>query len=483
MWLLGLLCLVISPMNAQEILTLQQCRDRALESNNDIKISAEKVKETKALKNMAFTQFFPTLTANGTYLWLQKNISVLSQNQQNSINTVGTQFVNAPETAEFIQSMVQTDPQLAALLWQTIGDVNIEQELNAVGQKITDAFKMDMRNIYIGVISLTEPVFMGGRIIELYKTAKYAAEVSGLQYDKEKEDVLIKVDEAYWRVISVQNKQKLAQQYCDLLQKLSDDVTLMAQEGVATQSDVLNVNVKLNEAQMSLAKANNGLILSKMLLCQLCGMDLNSNYNLADEDLKDTLLPVDTLNMEKIWANRSEIRMLQYSDKIARTGVWLAAAGLMPNLAVSASYITMNPNMFNGFANKFGGMFMAGVVLNFPICHPSDFYAVKVAKYKRNEVQYQLQDAKQKIQLQVNKTNFELDVANKKLVQAKSNLRNAEENLRLANESFQAGVVTSSDLMGAQTAWLSANSEVIDANIEARLCYLYLKQALGILNE
>lgn len=483
LYILGLLFTIVCSVRAQEVLTLEQCRRMAVESNNDIKISAEKVKETKALKNVALAQFFPTLSANGTYMWLQKNISVLSESRQKFLNTMGTQLMTSPETAEFIQSMIQLDPQLAQLLYHTVGDVNIEQELNAVGQKITDAFKMDMHNVYIGMISLTQPLFMGGRIVELYNTAKYAAKVSGLQYDKEIEDVLLQVDEAYWRIVSLQNKQKLAQQYCDLLQKLNDDLSLMEHVGVVTQSDLLNVKVKLNEAQMSLAQANNGLILSKMLLCQICGMDLSSRFNLMDENLDTLLLPLDTFDMEEIWDARPEIRMLKYSDRIARNGVWLAASGLMPNLAASASYVTMNPNMFNGFANKFGGMFFVGVVLNVPICHPADFYAVKAAKHKRNEMQYQLQDAKQKIQLQVNKSNFELEVANKRLEQAQSNLHNAEENLRIADESFKAGVVTSSDLMGAQTAWLSANSDVIDAEIEMRLCHLYLQQAIGALSK
>lgn len=64
-------------------------------------------------------------------------------------------------------------------------------------------------------------------------------------------------------------------------------------------------------------------------------------------------------------------------------------------------------------------------------------------------------------------------------MQAQSNLENAEENLRLADESFDAGVISSSDLMAAQTAWLSAKSEVVDAEIETRMDYLYLQQALG----
>ena len=483
--MLGMFLFMLLPLSAQNVLTLEQCRKLALESNNNVKIAEEKVKEADAMKNMAFTNFFPKVSANGTYTWNQKNISILSDEQQNKINNMGTTVQNkiTPTFQSLAQQLVQTDPQLAVALMQSMGSVDIEGDLNAVGKEITDAFNVDMHNIYAGAVSVEEPIFMGGRIRELYKTARAYENLAGVQSDKEKDDLIIQVDEAYWRVISVQSKQKLAQQYCNLLEKLSKDVAIIVDEGVATQSDVLKVNVKLNEAQMSLTKANNGLALSNMLLYQLCGLDLNGHYELADESTEVNYMPMDSINMEQIWAARPEIKMLQCADEIAKSGVHLAAAGLMPNLAVSGSYIVTNPNMFNGFENKFGGMFTAGLVLNVPICHPEDFYAIKAAKCKRNEIAYQLEDAKGKIQLQVNKTNYELDVANKKLIQAQSNLKNAEENLRLANESFNAGVVTSNDLMGAQTAWQSAESEVIEAGIEVRLCNLYLQQSLGTLND
>ena len=74
---------------------------------------------------------------------------------------------------------------------------------------------------------------------------------------------------------------------------------------------------------------------------------------------------------------------------------------------------------------------------------------------------------------------YELELAEKKLAEAQSNLENAEENLRLADESFHAGVVSSSDLMAAQTAWMQAKSEVVDAEIEIEMSKVYLRQALG----
>ena len=144
------------------------------------------------------------------------------------------------------------------------------------------------------------------------------------------------------------------------------------------------------------------------------------------------------------------------------------------------SYMVSNPSFYNGISNTTAGMFTIGVAAHIPLCHADNFYAVRVAKHKRNQAVLQMEEAKEKIELQVNKLNYELEVANKKLTQAESNLSNAEENLKLARESFDAGIISSNDLMAAQTAWMKAKSEVVDAEVEIRMGYRNLQHAMGI---
>lgn len=466
---------------AQQILTLEDCHRLALESNKNIKISQEKVAAAADLQHMAFWEMMPRLSANGTYNWNQKSIQLLSDEQQDRINHMGSNMVDefASNLSSTGQTLAGLFPQLAEALRQDLQNSSLTNTLNHIGRDITSATQLDLTNVYAGAVSVTQPVFMGGKLVELYRTARAASEMAELSASKEQDEILLKVDEAYWRVISVQKKQQLAQQYCDLLDTMYHNVLVLQEAEMATEADITKVRVKLNEAQMSLAKANSGLALSKMLLYQMCGLDLMGHFEVVETvDLKD-YQSLQSIDMADVYANRSELKMLQKGSEIASSGVRIAAAGLLPNLMVTGSYVLTNPNMFNGVSNEFGGMFTIGAVLNVPICHPTAIYSVKAAKHKRNEVQYQLQQAQEMIALQVSKLNFELAVANSKLTQAQSNLANAEENLHMAQESFAAGVISSSDLMAAQTAWLSASSELLDAGIEVQMDYLYLNQALG----
>lgn len=93
----------------------------------------------------------------------------------------------------------------------------------------------------------------------------------------------------------------------------------------------------------------------------------------------------------------------------------------------------------------------------------------------------QLADAKEKIELQVNQAAYKAQEAVKTYQATESNLAKAQDNLRTATLGFREGVITTSDVMAAQTAWLKANSENIDALIDVQLCDVYLSKVLGTL--
>ena len=64
---------------------------------------------------------------------------------------------------------------------------------------------------------------------------------------------------------------------------------------------------------------------------------------------------------------------------------------------------------------------------------------------------------------------------------ATKNVENADENLRCANLGFKEGVIQTTDVMAAQTAWLQAQSQKIDAEIDVKLSQVNLRKALGVL--
>ncbi len=473
--------------HAQRVLTLDSCRALALANNKELRMSQEKVKAAHYEQKAAFTNFLPKIDVGGTYMRTQKEISLLSDAQKNAIGNVGTAVgAQLQQFGNQLQQIAVSHPELLPLLEPLSGVMGqLPGALNGVGQGIVDAFRTDTRNLYAGAATLTQPIFMGGKILAYNKITKYAEQLAASQHATGMQDVVMSTDQAYWQVISLVNKKRLAESFVELVRKLDSDVNKMLEEGVATQADALSVRVKVNEAEMALVQVEDGLSLSKMVLCQLCGLPLDTEIRLADEEMEDLALP-DTFtesNVNTALANREELKSLELASKIYRQKVNVARAGYLPSIGLTASYLFSNPSLFNGFENKFRGTWGIGVVVTIPVFHwGENIYKVRAAKAEANIARYRLDDAREKVELQVTQNSYKVNEAAKKLAMAEKNMEKAEENLRYANFGFREGVIPTSNVLEAQTAWLSAQSGKIDAQIDLKMSEIYLNKSMGTLD-
>ena len=480
LFLLTILLHLTFIVKAQTSLSLDSCRALALTNNKDLLISHEKINAAHYQRKTAFTNYLPNFSATGAYMRNQKEFSLLNNDQKAALSGLGSNL--AGPIGQAAAGIIATYPELAPLISSLSG--SLPAALDQAGNSLVDALRTDTRNVYAGAITLTQPLYMGGKIRAYNKITKYAEELARQQHNGGMQEVIMSTDQAYWQVISLVNKKKLAEGYLKLLQQLDSDVEKMIAEGVATKADGLSVRVKVNEAEMTLTKVEDGLSLARMLLCQLCGLDLSSPITLADENMENIpLIPTDThFDLSTAYENRPEIRSLELATQIYKQKVNVTRAEHLPSIALMGNYMVTNPSVFNSFENKFKGMWNVGVMVQLPIWHWGEgIYKTKAAKAEARIAQYQLQDAREKIELQVNQAAFKVNEAGKKLVMASKNMEKAEETLRYATLGFREGVIATSNVLEAQTAWLSAQSEKIDAQIDVKLTEIYLKKSLGTL--
>ena len=468
---------------SQRILSLDSCRNLAIKNNKELRIAQEKINAAHYNKKAAFTNYLPKFDIMATYMRTQKEISLLSDEQKNSISNIGT--ATGAQLQQQFQQIAASNPILASLLEPLQGMIpGLTAGLNGVGQGFVDAFRTDTRNMFAGAATLTQPLFMGGKIIAYNKITKYAEQLAQMQHATGMEDLILNTDKAYWQVVSLVNKKKLAESYLKLLETLDSDIDKMVAEGVATKADGLSVKVKKNEAEVTLLKVENGLSLSKMVLCQICGLPLDTDISLADENMENLTLPnlYTESNVNTALANRHELKSLELASQIYRQKVNVVRSEFLPSLALTANYAVTNPSLVNGFENKFRGFWAAGVVLKIPVFHWGEgIYKVRAAKAEANIARYQLEDIKEKVELQVTQSSYKVNEATKQLHMAEQNMDKAEENLRFATLGFKEGVIPTSNVLEAQTAWLSAQSGKIDAQIDMKMSELYLQKSMGTL--
>ncbi len=489
----GLLILAgaVLPSVAQEKLSLDSCRALALLNNKQLSISKLKQDVARNARKAAHTKYLPHVNALGSYMHTNKEISILNDEQKESLSNFGSNVGSAltsdltPVIAQMAQSGIIT-PQQAQSLGQGLqkAGTSLNNALNQAGQKVRDDFRTDTRNIYTASVMFTQPIYMGGKIVAVNRLAEYTEQFTLNDTEAKQQSIIYDIDNAYWTVVSLRHKQKLSQSYMELVRKLDSDVNKMIKEGVATRSDGLKVDVKVNEAEMMQTQVDDGLELAKMYLCQLCGLPMDEKIELVDEE-KNDLNVVDAsyeANPQVAMDSRPELKMLKNAVDMSKEVTKIIHADFLPQLALTGGYTMTNPNLYNGFERKFSGFWSIGLMLSVPVWNWGEgVYKVRAARGATNIAEMELNDAREKIELQVNQNSFKVKEANKRYAMASKNTERADENLRCATLGFKEGVIQSSTVLEAQTAWLQAQSQKIDAGIEFKLTQVGLKKALGIL--
>lgn len=490
----------ITSMHAQTVLTLDSCRALALRNNKQINIARLKQDVALNTRKAARTKYLPHVDLVAGYELTSREISLLSQTQKDRLGNmgtlgleqIGTQLTThmSGQVTQLVQKGLLTPQQAQQMgaLMQQMGASPIGQYLaqagNTLGSEIVKAFDTDTKNVFGGAIMLRQPIYMGGAITAANRMADISERMASDDLTQRTQATLYEIDNAYWTVVSLRQKKKLAESFRALVKKLDDDVQKMIGQGVATRADGLKVNVKVNEADMNIVRVDDGLSLAKMLLCQLCGLPLDQSITLADEqESYTTALPRDILyTPDSTLSSRPEVRMLQDAVALSEQATRLVRAEYLPHIALTGGYALTNPNVYNGFQKRFSGVWNVGVMIQVPVWNWFEgTYKVRAARSATQMARMQLSDARQKIQLQIAQSRYKLNEAHKRLSMSRKNILSAEENLRCAQVGFREGVMQTTDVMAAQTAWQQAQSQYIDAEVDVRLSSVNLQKALGIL--
>lgn len=459
---------------AQSTVSIDSCRSMALHNNKAIRIAEENIRGAGYLKDAAKAAYLPGIDFSGGYAFNQHQIALLGEDAK-------------LPTMSF-------DPKTMSYNYNLLTGADGKPVMNpATGQPIPsevavipkEAMTYDTHNVFFGAFTLLQPIYLGGSIRALNQIAKHGESMARSLKQVAEQDVLLNVDEAYWQVVSLVEKRNLAQSFVNLVDSLRSNVNDMLAEGVATKSDVLNVEVKYNEACIMLTKVDNGLSLSRMALAQICGLPVDTQMTLDDEasDNISTDMTMPSDNMQDVYARRADLEVLRKGIDLLKSKEDLSLASMLPKVEAFGAYSFSNPNVIDGFKKKFGGGFSVGAMLTVPLWHwGGNYNKYRASKSQTAAQKLLLEDMEEKVSLQVSQARYSYNEAFKTYNMTQNNMKSAEENLSNAQYAFKEGVLTTDDVIAAQTAWLKAKSEVIDAQIGIRLCHTYLSKVTGTLH-
>ena len=225
---------------AQDSLSLDSCRILALTNNKRLRISHEKIVAAHYEQKAAFTNYLPKLKATGTYLHNTQSVSLLSKHQKQALSALGTTVQN--ELKYSLTNISGLLPDQLSPLIELLERTDIASPLNLLGQRVNNLLRTDTRNLWGGALTLTQPIYMGGKIRAYHRITKHLYQIAGWEQEQERQSVILSADEAYWQVISLVHKKKLAESFLKLTTTLEEDINKLTEAGIATRADALKRN-------------------------------------------------------------------------------------------------------------------------------------------------------------------------------------------------------------------------------------------------
>lgn len=408
-------------------LTLQECRARALESNENITKASNSVAQAEWQKKNAFSGYLPTVSGSAT--------------------TVYTKDIE-------------------------MGTTNVL-----------------MRGLWMAGLSVQQVIYAGGRVKNGNAMAAIGTDVAREQERMARQDAILEADQAFWGYVAVQHKVQMLESYVKYMQALDESVSKSVEAEMATEADRMRIGAKLSEMKYNLQKAQNGAELCRMALCNVVGADLATPIALTTGDMEAqepqnlqgdvSALPEVQMLQLGVEAKEKQVKSTlgEYLPSLALMGGW----NYMGNLKIEG--VTEYEGQQVSYSQKESQSFWyVGLSLNVPI---SDWgkgsRSVKMAKKDRENAQLDLSRNTRMLTIRAHQAMQNLTSAHTMIETAQLGLKQAEENLRVMRERYDASYCTLTDLLDAHSQWQQAESNMIEALTQYKIYESEYRRAVGTL--
>ena len=289
------------------------------------------------------------------------------------------------------------------------------------------------------------------------------------------------MDEVYWGLVKANELLSVANKYKEAVEEVYRNVEHLYKTGMVPKNDLLKVQVKLNEADLSIHRSQNAIRQSKMNLCHIIGLPLTSDICVPGES-GTNVAPI--AKDEFIAENRPEYQTFSKMIDLKKQEIKLTRSDFLPQIGLVAGYNYLNGIKMNSNKLLSDDIFAVMVAVKIPLFHWGEGrHKIKAARLEQHIVETQRADLSDKIQLEVSQATNTLDEANLEVRLTETAYRQAEENLRESGENYFIGMETLVNYLEAQVAWQQAWSESVSAKAAYHLAESNYLKAIGKLNK
>ncbi len=425
-------------------LTLEEAIQIALRNNNTIQAQEAEVESAKGTVISGFSGFLPKVEGRLSYYLGEKGYEISTTIPANSF---GPEFPPTDLTTGFNSESFTYD--------YTLG------------------------------ITLTQPIFAGGKIWNGYKMSKLGKKIQEEKLRQTKNEITFQVIDAFYRILLAKSFLEVAKE----AKALSDEHLRVARAryraGEATEYEVLRAEVESANLDSQLIKAENAVNLATIALKNIIGLNEDTDVDIIGE-----LEPVafdmtleECINRAKL--NRPEVFQMEYQKKLAVYNYKLAIGNYIPNLALVGNYqsLTNKTNtarLFDKPEDKWFESYSMMLVLSVPIFDGLYNYGkIREAKWgikKIKEFDLQLDRG---IELEIQQAYSSLQEAKKVMSAGEKNVNTARRAVEIAQVQYKNGLITSVELLSAEVGLTQAKTNYLQAKYDYLIAVAKLKKAIG----
>lgn len=404
-----------SPLKAQQLYTLEECRQMALEQNAKMKVAANKTQMAKQEKREAATNFFPSITLTGGAMKADDGLIQMP---------MGEQTMKLLDEGTFGGAMV------------------------------------------------TMPIFAGGQIYHGNQLAKLGVELSELQLRQTRNEVTLTVDQYYWNIVVLNEKLKTLQHVSALLEKICSDAKAAVDAGIKNRNDLLQVELRKNETQSVVIDIQNNIAICKMLLAQYIGTDMNG-FDVQIAVSNELSSP------EQLYVNHNErlettveYQLLNKAVDASKLEKRLNTGQFLPMIALQGGYL------YNDFMGPSQNSFVGMLNVSIPISWKAPF-SVRKYKLRHQNAVTEFNNGSEQLMIRMQKAQIDLNNAYQQALIARNSIEQSEENLRLNEQYYKAGTSSMSDLLQAQQLYQQSCDKYAEAYSKYEISKTEYLQATG----
>ncbi len=407
-------------------LDLNQCLEIALKENLQIKIAEQKLISAKAKKRETFAGYLPNISGSASYI-KRKEV----------------------EGASALSGITSASPSF--------------------GLMFAD-------EIYDNKLTLTQPVFMWGKIYQSNRQASLNYKYTDEEYRKTKQEITYKVKEAFYKYILTKQMVSISKEAFDVTDAHLKIVEKFYDEGRSSSYDVSRAKVSLANAKTNLIRAENGFDLAKQSLVNILNIKQKDTEFTGELEYHPMDFVLDNL-LNEAFGNRPELKQIALQEDISESFIKLTSAGNKPNIAITAytewqNTVWESKNWYNSWT--------AVAVLSMPIFDGFSVHQkVKQAKSNLEQVKLSKEALEEGIKLEVRAAYLNYKQAKDSIEANKENVASAKDNLITAQKRYQLGLMSDIEVRDAQFALTQAETNYTQALYDYNLAIAAIEKSVG----